>query len=112
MESIGTSRAVIAEQRDEERITGQHALAGTNQLVEQPATLGIGIEGGCHRDALAHEHHPAGLGEHRFARVERDDDRLQVVADDLVIDFVSRHHFPPLGRTGAAPPAVVLDILT
>ena len=94
---VGATRPAVAEQGNEERIAREHALAGPHQLVEQAATLRVRIEGGRHRDPLAHEHHAARLGEHRFAGVEGDDHGLQVIADDLVIDFISRHHLPPFG---------------
>ena len=42
-------------------------------------------------DAVLHVHHRAGLGDDGLAGVERHDDGLQVVADELVVDLVRGH---------------------
>ena len=101
---IGPARTAVAEERHEEGISGQHALPCPDELVEDRPAPGVGIEGGRHGDPLPHVHHRPGFGEDRLARVERHDHRLQVIADDLVVDFVRRHHLPPEVRADAPAP--------
>jgi len=78
----------IGKGRDEETVAGERALRTLKQSAHQSATLLVGIEGGVHDDPILHEHHCAGLGEHGFAGIERDDDGLEIVADDFVINLV------------------------
>jgi len=84
----------VAEERHEERVARQHPLARADQLVEQGAGPRVGIERGRHRDAFTHEHHGAGFSEHGFARIQRHDDSLQVIPDDLIVDFVGHQSLP------------------
>jgi hypothetical protein len=84
----------VAEERDEERLTREHSLAGAEQLAEETGTLRVRVEGRLELDAVLHIHHRARLGEDRFARIERYDHALQVIADELVVDYVRRHLSP------------------
>ena len=79
-------------------------LAPCEQLAHHAAALLVRIERRVHHDALLHEHHRARLGDHRLARIEGHDHRLQVVADEIVVDLVRSPRasaIPP--RSGSAP---------
>jgi hypothetical protein len=89
---VASDGGFVGEEGHEERVAGQHALAGGLELVPHalPAATG-GIERRRHRDALLHVHHRAGLGDDGLTGVERDDDTLEVIANELVVDFVGAH---------------------
>jgi hypothetical protein len=64
--------------RDEEALTGEQLpLQAAKKAPFHPRV---------HLDGVGHEHHRARLGTDFVARIEREDDRLHVVADDLVCD--------------------------
>jgi hypothetical protein len=82
---------LVGEERDEERLARHHALARAEELAHEPASGAGGIEGRGHLDPLLHVHHRPGLGDHTFSRVQRHDHRLQVIADEPVVDHVRAH---------------------
>ena len=83
---------IVHEDGDEEGIAGEDALPGLEQAIHQLVSAASRhIEGRHHPDAVLHVHHGAGLGHDSLFRVEGHDDALQVVADELVVDFVGRH---------------------
>src|SRR5438874_785323 len=82
----------VGEGSDEEGITGERSLGALHELPEDSPALLVGIERRVHDDAFLHVHHRPRLGDHCLAWVERHDDGLEVVADDLVVDLVA--HVP------------------
>ncbi len=80
----------VAEERHEERLAGQHPLAGAQQRTHDAAPLlaRAVAEDGLHLDAGIHVHEGARLGDARLARVERQLDELHLLAEDLVVDLV------------------------
>jgi len=91
----------ILEDRHEERFAGEQAFAGAEQRAHEPGVLRRAVaEDRLHRDPVVHEHHAAGLGEGGFVGVELHLDELQVVAVNLVVDFVHCGHGGAMGCGG------------
>jgi len=67
----------VQEGRDEEAFAGEYALEAG-----EDAAIGAGL----HLDAIFHVGHRADLGTHAFAWIQLDLDKLQVIANNLVID--------------------------
>ncbi len=81
----------VAEHGHEQRLAGEHALAGREQRAHEAAARRLRAavaEDGLDLDAGVHVHEAAGLGDARLARVERDLHELHLLAEDLVVDLV------------------------
>jgi hypothetical protein len=105
---VATQGGFVQEDRDEERIAGQYALPCAEQAVHElgvPAALHV--QGRHHPDAILHVHHGAGFGHDGLFRIEGHDNGLQVVANELVVDFIRGH-----GWSGLMWDSVVASILT
>ena len=74
--------AGVGEDRHEQALAGQQALAGAEQRAHEAALLlaAAVAEDGLHLDAGRHVHHPAGFGDDALARIELDFDELQILA--------------------------------
>lgn len=79
----------VGEGGHEQRFAGEHAFAGGGHLAPETAARGRRIaEHRVHLNAGRHIHHAARLGDHHFARIERDFDILHLRAEDLVVNLV------------------------
>ena len=97
----------VLEDGHEQRLAGEQALAGAHERAHEAAGLRLRravAEDGLHLDAVVHVHHPAGLGDDGLLRVQLDLDVLEVLAEDLVVDFVHRVHRSSLRRLFTFPP--------
>ena len=84
--------ALVAEVGHEDRLAGQGALAGAEQLAHDSG-LGLGAvaHAGLEHDIGLHVVHRPGFGDHRLAGIELNLDHLHIVTDDGVINFVAFH---------------------
>ena len=86
-------RGLVVEHGHEERFADEQTLARAHQRAHQALGLLRAIaEDGFHLNAIFDVHHRAGLGDHRLFGVQLDLYELQIVADDLVVDFVHGGH--------------------
>ena len=93
-------RRLIRVDGDEQRLAGDDASPGAQQLAEEAALRTRAVaEHSVHLNAGVHEHHAAGLADGRFARVELDLDELHLGTLDFVIHHVHRHVVCPRNRS-------------
>ena len=82
--------ALVGEDRHEQALTGQDALAGAPaaRRARRRLLLRAVAEDRFELDAVGHVHHDAGFGDRRLARIELDLDELHLVAVDHEVDVV------------------------
>ncbi|MCH7926262.1 MAG: aldo/keto reductase, partial [Planctomycetes bacterium] len=73
---------------EKERFPGDHSFSGVEKLAEESLVLAGIAKNGLHFDSLGHVHHRPRLGDHHLIRIERDFDKLHVIAEQLVVDLV------------------------
>jgi hypothetical protein len=89
----GLAAALVREHRGEQALAREHALAGADEQVHEPAALaGTVPEDRRHLDRRILVHEAAGLRHGAFAGVELDFDELHLVAVNLVVDVVRGGH--------------------
>ena len=104
--------AFVDKHGGEHRFAGEQALAGAKQLAHPAAFLRRAVaEHGVHADAVLHIHHGAGFADGGFAGVELHFDKLQVVADDFVVNHVHGHAQSPCWAARRARSSRVLALV-
>ncbi|MNY14333.1 hypothetical protein D3C86_1475050 [compost metagenome] len=93
--------AGVGEMRHEQRLAGEHALAGTPQLAQHAARRAI-AHARLEAHALGHVIHHSGFGDHRLTGIEDDFHTLRRGAEDFVVELVAGHAQAP-GGSGTAP---------